>query len=1856
MNQTKKHTTGKKLLALLLALIMSVSLLPMSVFAADLGTEAPIVEGQTQQDAALDESSGEEEIVDSQEPVVEDPAPVEEDTTEDVDTLAMGDEAAVQAAEISYVTKIGAGKKLDDSTFYRIVHIDCGRKYFKADDLKKIIDYAAASNYTHVELAFGNDGLRFLLDDMEVTASGVTYASEAVKSAIQAGNKAFYDAGTNELTQTQMNDIISYANGKGIGIIPMFDAPGHLQAVIRAMQTLNISMVEKTDYCLATKSGTSYNWALIPTNVEGNNFVQELVQKYINYFKTQGCTMFNIAADECGFSYNSDTGWNGMSNEQYTAYARLVNSMAARVQNAGMTALAFNDGIYHKNLTTSVEFDTNIAVCYWDASSDKYAPAATLAGKDFKIINTNNKWYYVLGSEGTGWFGYEWAQGYMNGSNKDCRLVDGGYYTDAGCMLALWCDNPSANVNWTNVENHIKTLSKNNSTYFTKVEVPEEVELPASDTETKVSVVVKGQEGQSTAVKVEAKAPRTEGLPASAEKVVSYEITPSVDNADYTGAGKVTLPVPAEWKDNADRVRGYIVTDGNVKTIQGSYNAATGKYTFDVPHFSEMGLILLAADSTEVTENRTITVTVGGTATDVIKNANYEGTYTTEDPSKATVKSAKYEKVDGEKKFTAATSVSSGNSYHIKNDAGEYLNASGKWVDDTANAAKWTVTYTYYNYNSGYYYLKCGSAYLSYLNNAYTTTTSSDSAYFFTVSGSVLSDYYRSVTLGTAGTLTTTEAKDGTTITFEGVAEGTTTVIIGHVKYTINVTKENLDGVSPLPIQTWITNNPIEVDNATTSADWGTASWLTYKNAYYVNVSAQAAYGEKGVAISDVLPTLIDRFEYGNTYWKVAKDDKSVTKLALWTGRVHDSATLQKIYATDYSNSGDEFQFVRYYGKTWAVSIDQKNWIPVTGQGSTGSASSCTQQIVAYYMIRSTITNEITTDVADWGAQYPASKYNSQVEDTTQTFVLLDFAVKYQDNSQNPDKFPVNEKTFAFHCTANDAGGAVHQTGSYYYRDLNNFRAVNTSDYEVYMVTVTMTSDNPGTTLTSSQAETANGYTYDGEEQVLWAIDQETRDKFTLKDYTSISGSSTYSGCKIGGDPYIRGVEVYRQHGALITYYVRAKTTVTDALTVHYLDRSADDFEFYSYPILVKQNTFFNENFAQVGNNTTNLTGNTVENHLGVTQTVTAELKDMPAIGAQYRYSDYVCVEVKRSDDGKDVYLYYTFNAIKTFVVDFGLPLTITTADINSNLNAVNAAGRLTRIVTKSSNYADVKTTNDYSIIYTLNKTIDGKDNVTATYFGTNAEGTENNVTYTLSIIPASTVYYEDSFAKFYGSDGAEQKEFAQTTDSDTMGTWYVDGAKENSTPDQALEELGKKNNVYGYDPAYNTNSTTFSMGSAKKVTVDATKFVYDPTVKFTFKGTGFDVISLTDNNSGAIVVNVERKDTNTTGYEAYNKNFLVNNYYGYSYDKTTHEWTVDNSAENNALYQIPVMKVTGLPYGEYAVTITVGYGEFFDKTNDGKYSFWMDAIRVYDPMGKDYDYKNGDDTDNESYPQYIKLRNALAKDDGSVTTNLQLLFIDGAQNAEITLYKNYGPNNEVYLAKGQAISFKVPANDQIATVQIGAKVPTGTVAEMKVNSTNVPIAGSATEMYYNLGVTNGTVTITNNSEGILSLTNLKITFTAKQNSTVTLAALSDEEQANAVAAVRALFAAPEPDPEPETFEPQRFDVSWNRSTVKVGQKATLTVKTSEDVAAITVDGVTVDTYRTRTQRTGWGWNAKKVTYREFTYTVTAAEAGTLDVSVAAVNAEGVSSAAVTATVTVQAASQRPGIGGWLDNIFGRWF
>ena len=580
----------------------------------------------------------------------------------------------------------------------------------------------------------------------------------------------------------------------------------------------------------------------------------------------------------------------------------------------------------------------------------------------------------------------------------------------------------------------------------------------------------------------------------------------------------------------------------------------------------------------------------------------------------------------------------------------------------------------------------------------------------------------------------------------------------------------------------------------------------------------------------------------------------------------------------------------------------------------------------------------------------------------------------------------------------------------------------------------------------------------------------------------------------------------------------------------------------------------------------------------------------------------------------------------------------------------------------------------------------------------------ENDQKYyysTVTVIPAANIYYEDSFVTF---DGAWEP-VGQAKDGITQ---------QEDRPGQFSLSAYDANNVYGYDAAY-TGCTTYSLGSAKKVTVNSETNSNPPTATFTFTGTGFDLISLTSNTTGTIFVEVRPVTNNGVGGILHR--WAVDTYYGYTrtengYIKYTwtltngqwhadkevisalpggaqvggtpqktgdityevnYKWTVTNDSDN-ALYQIPVIRGQGLEYGTYQVIIKPTYYPAFDNVPDSNdYDFYLDAVRIYDPAGKNPTGEIGDayEADGEGWPNVIELRNQLIKegtlniDKDNSGSSKGIVFVDGIGNTGgIDNYTNYGPNNEVYLASGQAIAFKLTVDDtsKIASIQLAAKAPQGT-AVAKVNDGTSTEITTATEMYYDIThrvtwsssaeTKSNTIVVANTGSNILSLTNIKITY--KEAPVSAAEAQVDaqvlEEAPIMLLSMRGITAPVEPEP---TFAPERFEAAWNRSTVRAGQKATLTVKTSEDVEAVVVDGVTIDTYRTRTQRTGWGQNATKVTYREFTYTITAAE--TADYAITAVNAEGIASEPITAALTVQAASQRPSFGGWLDKIFSRWF
>lgn len=1730
---------------------------------------------------------------------------------------AFATSASAQAGEDKAATQ--------DSEFLRIFHLDCGRKYFTVSEIEGIIDQLAENHFTHLQLAFGNNGFRFLLNDMSVKTSNKTYSSDDVKNAVTNGN-ATYSNGKNTastmLSETDMDTIIAYAKGKDISIIPMLNTPGHMDALVSAMKERGVG-TQRTDSEMSLTSDAQVE------------FIKALQQKYITYFASKGSKYYNLAADEYSFS--------GLSDTEYTAFAKYVNEVAKMVKDAQMTPLAYNDGFLYSGKTSSVSFDKDIVICYW-AQGTNYASVTELHNAGFKILNNNDAWYYVLGDYlydiwSNGQWGYEDAlKGIKSTPVTQAKNVADKEIPVVGSVLCCWCDGPSKS--WADskdkVYDLIATMAKCNPDYFTG-----KVKLSASDDATGVSVAVTGAKGQKATVEVKK---ITSDFTFDTEAHVSYNVTPTVDGKAYTGEGTVTLPVPEDWATEASRIHAYIIDNGAVKLISGTLSG--GKYTFQVPHFSEMGLVQLAKGAGS-TENVTVAVGRTSKAYDLTgDNLPGDGTYKTDDG----IASYTIATSTGEMTATKATSIDSKTEYIIGNGS-QYLKRSGSSITPPTNlddATKRTISSSEngYTIKSGSYYLSCsGSNWSGYSLSASTIPAtwswSANDGFYYSVSDWLggTTNYYltysdgwtvlkQSSARGGGQPYTATVVPGGKTVTFKGVAVGNTTAVIGDTQYNITVVNEDLDNAATLPIQLWITNSSIEVTGVTTR---GSEQFNDYNNggyAYYVTAKAEVAFGEKGVALSQLVPDAVkDKSE-------TSRDDRDAT-YALWKGTVLNTTTgLQKVWWTDMTKADGrvDYQYVRYYSGSWAVSSDRENWTIVTGEGSTGGASSCKEQVIAYYMQRTDVTQEVITDVVDWGN--PTDKWAT--ERPTQ-YGVLDFAVKYPDGTRVPDSFPEMGKTVYFHCDESDKTGVVFQDGnSNYYRRIGLINGIDTTGYEIYMITVTPTSDTPTEQLTGKNTPltTSTKIEYKGTEKVAWVDDEgNLPSQFKPNDakFSSISGNYQYT---VGGNPNIEGLEIYQRQGMLVTYYIRPVATM-DSLHVHYINKNTGN-EFYTYPINVKvefgkeDKAVFN---SQIGLDTPwkgPLKNGTVVNDMNVKQTVSADLSTMPAIGAEYRYSTYTCVEVVRSDNGKDVYLYYTFTNSKTFVVDFGLPLEIAPKDMNTELSGkvnkveVANADRLT--------YGTVSVKNTpadgYKVAYKLNKTIDGYETINLTYSGVNTETfKEGSVTWTAYIIPASNVYYEDSLATFTDGTGA-----ASGADWGIVGT----ATDEQKSATQALEQLGSSG-IYGKDAAYNSSSM-LSMGTAHKVTVtagmlanwskDDTTSAW-PTAQFTFKGTGFDIISLTDNTSGAIVVDVY--NGNSTDDQNLKDSYLVNNYYGYKQDENGN-WVVAAEKDKNALYQIPVMKVTGLDYGEYTAVIRVFYNSFFDKNyseenNNNQYSFWLDAVRIYDPMGEYAGYT----ADNEGYPQYIKLRDELAK---TAETNKGVVFIDGAANASIADYANFGPNNEVYLANGQAISFKVPENDKIASIQIGAKAPKGT-ANLNVNEKEIVSGGlsTATEMYYDITtqVTGGSsqVTITNTTGNILSLTNLKITFNDKNHKEVTLEEMTAKEQANAVAMVQALFTAPV-----ATFSPETFQADWGRA-VRAGKRATLTVKTSADVESITVDGQSITGYTTRTQRTGWGWWSPKVTYHVFTYTTTA-PAQTTDYAVCAVNAEGTASEAVTATLTVK--------------------
>lgn len=1496
--------------------------------------------------------------------------------------------------------------------FMKVVHLDAGRKYFSVDSIKKIIDNASADGYNYLELGVGNDGLRFLLDDMSVTANDTTYSSEAVSKAIHAGNEVYYNFNTDELTQSEMDKIISYAKDKGISIIPLINSPGHMDAILSAANSL-------------TGTTCSYNGSkrtIDVTNDTAVAFTQALIQKYVNYFAGKGCTYFNMGADE----YANDVYTGGsmgfgqlQTKKQYGKFVTYVNQMAAMIKHAGMTPMAFNDGIYFNNNTSSGTFDTDIVISYWSCGWSSYTPASasSLAGMGFKLINTHGDYYWVLGK--SDWqCSAEKASGFNYKEFQHTELESGTIDNPVGAMFCIWCDYPGADT-----EANVVSKTADTMAAFAKT-------LPSTS---------------SSGTTTPNKAPT-----APANKEINLSVGETA-----------TETVSGDYSD-------VKTANENIATVKAEYKTGTSNPELKAVTSIESGHKYLIVNNRT---NAVLTSTSSKAWNGQAEGLKLEGTASTDNTADL---------------WTVTTN---GSGYTVQNTSNAYLTIGENTASVNKNSATLSLSYN----NSGYWTISQNGCYLNNLGE------------------SVQAGGYKekngngaSTDAGSKWTLyeIVSEASGQTTLTFTGVAAGTTTARVGDATYTVNVVGDapsNAPAANTIYLEYWITNSKVYYQNDTNSA-------------YYkaITTRTDGVTTETGVDVS----TLAPEHAYSNFdgwkdvyYWQTMRLDADNKQ----TGESGDDETAD----------GTTLTHIRYWNNAWQYQTSDGTW----------NSFKRDDQLVAYYLQKTDVTKEITTYAKDWG--YSTNTVDGTTDSGTPNTssgkgqVALTVAVVYPDGTVSPAESGMYSKsTTIFNYWDN--------------RDIGIVAPINNSDYDISKITVTDGKRDKNTNQNiwySSDSITWNKTTNDAgskwyDEKTVW---DETTNAGTTPMVNGAKGASTEEGI----------IWSAKNTAKLVLIYLKPVQKETNLNVVYWDDSIGKRINKSDIQVVMSgedatyTNSLKNSSGVVIGDkkewnsndksSSDYLPDNAyVTNSSGINQTFNKDITLLPNVDTKYQTGLYEYQKADISEDGKTLTLHYAVDNSKVqakYVVDFGKPVNVPIGDILTG----DAATKTIDKMEPKAEYGDATVTCEQDNSITFTPTSIMKTPVIVTAKITFKDGSQ--VSPKIAFIPASNVMYEESFVKL-----------GDTSDWTKTGTA---GASK-----QAKEVLGKED-IHGYDESYDTDSK-FSNGSAyqAKLTLARGKDFVKTQDKatFTFTGTGFDLISECGTDTGIVSVVVKNTDGKTV------KSYMVDTYF-------TGDEKGIISGTGVLDYQVPIVRCTGLKQGTYTVEtrgyLTDGSGvvaktaekttednevseetvaEVLDDLNiknveasqveaacmddnsvllggtgvektaaksrtaraaaaTTSANVYIDGVRVYNTLnennGANKYTKSEQNVKYESVYDYVK--NSLDSDGNSTAVYVEY---DGNQDAwNIADYKQQGPENEVYLAPGNSIAIALDGYKKGNTVQIAAKAING---EVSCDGLKTRALSTATEMYYTAEVItdddgSAYVQITNNAGGVLALSEMKV-------------------------------------------------------------------------------------------------------------------------------------------------------------------
>lgn len=1578
------------------------------------------------------------------------------------------------------------------SDFSKILHLDCGRKYFTKDWIIALLYEMQAAGYNQLQLAFGNDGLRFLLNDMSFTANGKSYSHDTVVSKVEAGNRAQNSSNDSSwLTEAEMDAIIAKATELGIEIVPLLNLPGHANALLDiADDTYN-----------ATGSNNTLN--VVSADDSARNFGMAIFKKYVDYFHSKGCNYFNFGADEYANDASGLFSFSRLTEQEYARFASFINSLAAYIVSNGMTPRAFNDGLYY-NKSNPWDMNTSkntsiksIQCCYWSSGWDAYpvATASQIAQKTHSMINTHGDFYYVLGKSDKFDSGYSYASGFYNTTFAGGTTIT----NPVGSMFCIWCDYPNAET---------ETVVAQKTRLVLRA-MAARMDNKSIDTISK-AVVANGfnEDGTLNNAGTEFKIVDCEG-----GTTPTLEVGKALTLCIANGASAVWSASPAdivqiEVPDSANANRSVSGSSVKVTALQAGNVTITAT---NPENESQTANFALTVSDPDAPRTETVTLTVGQEVTRTQDGVNNSGA----------------DKID-KSNYNANIASVSVTGTDANQEPAKYTLTNVAYSKLTGSNRTWTKTAYFYRHTDNNYYPIYGKVDYFYYYYGYSLTDSANS----------VSQLGKSWTDDSVAVYAQTPAVDtpaSTTITFKGLAVGETSIKVGNVTYNITVTKENLETVTPLSVEYWITNARIYTETNGSNGSGSTGK----------QISAAEAYDQNGYAFSDLIQK--------NAFTNSAKN------AVFWKGTLHPADNKQTTNSgDDKTNMGTDFQYVRYWDSSWSYSNDRTTWTPID----------LTNQVVAYYMQVTEVTDEVTTTVVDWGE----NPFGTALNYLRANFILLDFAVKYESGERSPDEFPVEGKTIGFHCD-----GVPKRT-------LGRITPFPSDTHEVYMITLTPSDDNPNAVLSSSSAQNAvsKPYTYSGTEKVVWVDKEEDLGKFDDE-------SLHHTDFKVGGEATIaNGVTIYKGQGVLVTYYIRAKQTES-SLTVHYFDMDTNT-EFYNYQIAVMGNTVFDSNIGLNDPWKGPLKNGTVTNSLGKQQTVSANLSTMPAIGANYQYSDYTCQRVERSADGKEVTLYYTFNNTTSFVVDFGLPLVITADDLNYN----NTQWQTSTV--RGAHYGNaVLDKVNHTLTYTLTKPLPEPESLQLTVTDSTGSNTRN-----INIFPASNILYEENFL----TQGDLNKNDRLSWISETAT--QLTGKSQSTHKNDASERYGYDDvyqSITGRNGAWTVSGLSANNSASKVLTTE-------------FYGNALDIIGSCGENTATLSVVIRNLDDES----APRKNLIIDTRYNGATLEQVPFSHIDLNVDAHYSVKIRAYYAPAIAASNTNTAATFGavsaISDFAASSSYADQAVWNQMARDLAEDGltlDDAEFVRFADTpaaQTDSLAVYADLYSVQqpARQEGtelaidafrvyrtaSTIHTVPKNYLESEQNIDYknilelvnnTIVKAYvengtatnvtveeyeamgGPLDEIYLSQNESVTIQVPETTG-NTIQVSLRAVQGATTWADAMTGKTPTAiRSNTEMYYTVHAsTDGIFTITNRGSALLAIGNVKLPSNAKTTSTSEI-----DEDALRASVCAALGLSAE---QPQAFQPKTFTARATTLPMLRNKRVSVLITISNDVSYVTVNGV----------------------------------------------------------------------------------